>query len=331
MRFLKTTPVMRIRKLIAQTRRKVDPFYKAKWRKIRRLQIEANAPYEQELDGYWRPKIMGLEETMQYILDNRCSVCRFGDGELELVAGRDMLFEDANNAIRNRLVEILSKPCANCLCCVPNAYGSLAKYNKSDIVFWRDFALWSRPILEKYLPSDCANGQVGAQQKLGDPHISRAYMGFDNKSIAPKIFSLWKKLVAGKNLLIVEGRFSRLGIGNDLLDGANSIRRIWCPPKHAFARYGEILAAVRHEAKPGDLILLALGATATILAYDLAKEGLWAIDTGHLDVEYMWMKMGAMEKVAIPGRYVSEVTGAQEQIEHAGEEMKYNVVSRIGC
>ena len=40
------------------------------------------------------------------------------------------------------------------------------------------------------------------------------------------------------------------------------------------------------------LILIALGPTATVLAYDLAKAGYWALDIGHLDLEYEWFLKG---------------------------------------
>ena len=55
------------------------------------------------------------------------------------------------------------------------------------------------------------------------------------------------------------------------------------------------------------LILLALGQTATILAFDLAKRGYQAVDIGHIDVEYEWFLMGAQEKVALPNKFVNEV------------------------
>jgi hypothetical protein len=41
------------------------------------------------------------------------------------------------------------------------------------------------------------------------------------------------------------------------------------------------------------LILISLGPTATVLAYDLAKLGYWAIDIGHIDNEYEWLKLEA--------------------------------------
>ena len=41
------------------------------------------------------------------------------------------------------------------------------------------------------------------------------------------------------------------------------------------------------------LILLALGPTATVMAYNLAQKGYQAIDIGHIDIEYEWYRMGA--------------------------------------
>ena len=54
------------------------------------------------------------------------------------------------------------------------------------------------------------------------------------------------------------------------------------------------------------MILLALGPTATILAYDLALKGYQAIDIGHVDIEYEWFRMGATHKVPVPNKFVNE-------------------------
>lgn len=320
---------MRVREKMARVRRRCDPFYKAKWARIRREQIAANAPYENGEEGYWHPAVMGLEETMEYITGHRASIARFGDGEMALVCGREMLFEPANELIQARLVKVLQDPSPDCLVAIPDIFGNLSAYKERDHAFWREVALWSRERM--YAAMNEGYKTSPPRLLLGNPYISRPYMNLADPSAAQNVFGAWKALFDSKNILIVEGRFSRFGIGNDLLDGAKSIRRIWCPPRFAFARYDEIHSVVKHEAKQDDLVILALGATATILAYDLSKEGYWAIDTGHLDVEYMWMKMGATEKVAIPGRYVSEVTGAQEQKPEDGEERRYNVVAKIGC
>lgn len=64
-----------------------------------------------------------------------------------------------------------------------------------------------------------------------------------------------------------------------------------------------------------ELILIALGMTATVLAYDLAQAGLWAIDIGHIDVEYEWFLRGATDKIALNGKFVNEVSGGREVAE----------------
>ena len=55
------------------------------------------------------------------------------------------------------------------------------------------------------------------------------------------------------------------------------------------------------------LFILALGPSATILAYDLAINGYQAMDCGHMDIEYEWFLQGATKKVSIKNKYVNEV------------------------
>ena len=100
---------------------------------------------------------------------------------------------------------------------------------------------------------------------------------------------------------------SRLGVGNDLLDNAKSVKRILGPSSEAFSKYDEIL----DEAKKLDkdvLILLALGPAATCLAYDLHKFGYQAVDIGHVDVEYEWYRMKAKKKSPIKNKMVHEAS-----------------------
>lgn len=321
--------IRRLRVAFGAWRDKINPYKRLRAIEMRLWELEQNLPYETGSKGMWIPKIMSLEETLQYVIDKHCSVARFGDGEFELVAGGRMSFELANAEMQKRLTEILERPVPNCLLCIPNVFGSLAHYTPEDRVFWRRAALWMRPLLIGHLSSDYKGESHKAV--LGDPQISRAYLGVADKSVAPRVFALWKELFADRDVLVVEGRFTRLGVGNDLLSGAKSVKRIWCPPLGAFAKYGEILAAVEANANKDTLILIALGATATILAYDLAKKGYWAVDTGHLDVEYMWMKMGAKKRVPIKGRYVNECSVAGREMKTVvGEETANNVVAMIG-
>lgn len=51
-------------------------------------------------------------------------------------------------------------------------------------------------------------------------------------------------------------------------------------------------------------MLLALGPTASVLAYDLARQGYQAVDIGHADLSYEWMLRGNHNKV--PDKYSNE-------------------------
>ena len=77
------------------------------------------------------------------------------------------------------------------------------------------------------------------------------------------------------------------------------------------------------------MILLALGQTATALAYDLYKSNCWVIDIGHIDIEYEWFIHGATKKTAIRGKYVNEVNHRKvEEIDDPRYEKQ--IILRIG-
>ena len=107
-----------------------------------------------------------------------------------------------------------------------------------------------------------------------------------------QIKGLWNK----EEVLIVEGEYTRFGVGNDLLDNAKKVQRIIAPAKNAFGQYQKIKDVVCRHGK-NKLILAILGPTATVLAYDLAREGYWTVDIGQLDVEYGWYLLGAQKRV----------------------------------
>ncbi len=112
-------------------------------------------------------------------------------------------------------------------------------------------------------------------------------------------------------MLVIEGSKSRVGVGNSLFSNAAEIKRILCPSVNAFDAYQEILAQAC--AVPKDyLILIALGPTATVLAYDLYKAGYQAVDIGHIDIEFEWFLRKSDQREQIPGKFVAEVGGMEE-------------------
>jgi len=129
--------------------------------------------------------------------------------------------------------------------------------------------------------------------------------------------------------LIIEGEKSRLGVGNDLFNNAKSIKRILCPAVNAFNVYDKIIS----EAKKIDqsiLILLAIGPTSTILAYDLYKLGYQAIDVGHIDIEYEWFLRKAKKRTQIYNKFVNEALGNKFKIANVTDIKYYKeIISKI--
>ena len=81
--------------------------------------------------------------------------------------------------------------------------------------------------------------------------------------------------------------------------------------------------------KKDDLVLIALGPTATVLAYDLSKENIWALDMGHFDIEYEWFLAKTDKKIPVKNKHVNECgeIGVQD-----GANIEYlnQIVEKIG-
>lgn len=257
-----------------------------------------------------RLSVFSSEDTIAHILSTRCSVSRFGDGEFAIAFGESIYFQKVTPELQEEIRNVLATKQNNLLVCIPHC---LSVYGHGDFrpVYaraWDRLALMFVPKIITLL------GRRKDDMIFGDANISRPYMIFKNRMThAKSIFDGIKGLWFERDILIVEGEESRLGVGNDLFDGAKSIRRVVCPATNAYNRIDEIEDSVVRHVK-GALVLMALGPTATVLAARLSRRGIQAIDIGHVDVEYMWYKMGAKEKVAIPGRYVHEASGHKNPV-----------------
>ena len=147
---------------------------------------------------------------------------------------------------------------------------------------------------------------------------------------AERVFAKLKMLWDQRDLLIIEGEKTKLGVGNDLLQNAASVKRILCPPQNAFDSYDEILRTAL-DAYKGELVLIALGPAATDLAYDLSRNGIQALDVGHMDIEYEWMLQRATEKVQIAGKYTNEANSGVEIGECTDPQYLSQIILRVNC
>ena len=142
-----------------------------------------------------------------------------------------------------------------------------------------------------------------------------------------------KTIWEGKKILLVEGFLTKLGLGNDLFSNSLSVRRIECPPRNAFAKYDQIKKSILKNIKKDEVVLLALGPTASVLSADLCcNHNIRAIDIGHVDVVYMWFLNKAKTKYNIEGKYVNEANEQSATIKYFYDKEKYQkeIIDIIG-
>lgn len=248
-------------------------------------------------------KFYSNRETVDMILEHGLSLARFGDGEFGWLLGRDAAegYQDLSSDLSNRLSEVLHSSEPNLMIGVLKVLNDDSEMGFRARAHWREFKAKSQDQIMRELDLD---------RVYADSSITRPYIDLRNRSAASYEFENIKRLWEGKRILLVEGSESRLGVGNDLFASSKEVERILAPSRNAYSHYGEILRAVLKYAHCYDLTLLALGPTATILAYDLCRKGIQAIDIGHIDNEYEWMLKGSKRKEAIPGKTVDEVGSA---------------------
>lgn len=253
------------------------------------------------------PKVNGMETTIKKIYMDRYSISRYGDGEFSLIFGNSLPFQDYNEKLAKKLLQILNSNQKKHLVGIPNVFGNLDDFNEKSKNFWNDYLLGNRKKIY---------GVLDKRKVFYDAQITRIYINRKDKHKSFFYLSELKKIWDGKRILIVEGEFTRFGVGNDILDNCLKISRILVPSKNAFDKYNEIFEAIVKisSTQNVDLILLAIGPTATCLAFDLCKKNIQAIDIGNLDMEYEWMKRSVNEQIAIEGKYTHEAYNGDEKI-----------------
>ncbi len=281
-------------------------------------------------DTFWRvkdffyrkitkaPKVESVNDTIDEIVNNKRSIARFGDGEIKLAAGKDISFQDNSKKIRDKMREVLSSDADGLMIGIADIFDDCKQFDDSTRDYWKKHLARFRGVWYKYLIKG---------KKYYNASMTRQYIGLRHKEESGKIFEHIKKIWDGRDVVIIEGEKSRLGVGNDLLDNAKSIKRILGPSRQAFSKYDEILEEAKKVDK-NSLILLALGPAATCLAYDLHMLGYQAVDIGHVDVEYEWYKMKAKRKVPIKNKMVHEAV-ANEIGETHDLEYENQIIAKI--
>lgn len=246
-------------------------------------------------------KVHSIEKTVDDLIKNKASIIRYGDGEMDIINGKKLKFQDYDENLAKGLEEILKlKSNDKLFIAIPEIFNGLNQYVREEKVFW------AISLLKTY-----KNWLLYCDGEYYNAFLSRPYLRYKNKKNCDNIFKKIKQIYKNKDVILIEGELSRLGVGNDLFKEVKSLKRILCPTKNAYIKYDKILKEVSKQ-KKDKLILISLGPTAKILAYDLHRKGYQVIDLGHIDLEYEWFLRNETRKVKIENKYVNEVDEDEE-------------------
>ena len=223
-------------------------------------------------------QVHSIDETIDELLHTEKSMVRFGDGEIVMIKGGDLMLQKASPEIADGLKEILSYQHDDLLVTIPGIFDGLSDHHKASRQFWQDHLLFCRKTYETY----CNPNRV-----YYTTFVSRCYYFAKDRTPCDMWFAKIRKIWENRDVVIVEGSRTHNGVGNDLLDTAKSIERIICPPSDAYSAIPQILEVCTAYGKER-LFLLSAGVAAKFLAAELFRQGYRVLDIGNLDMEYEW-------------------------------------------
>lgn len=207
------------------------------------------------------PQVLGEIETLRAVVAGR-SLARYGDGEFKIAAhGAGIKSQRPDPALSERLRQILQDS-GDCLVGIPNIHAvrTYAESTDQKVEFWTKQLRYSTIL---------------------NPNRSYVSSLISRPDSAPWIdtdeyWALMESLWIGQDVTVVRG--SGKSLAPDDLIGAGEVTDVLCPKQHAFAEYDDILKRIGTPKRA----LICLGPTATVLAVDLCKRGVHAIDLGHV-------------------------------------------------
>lgn len=262
-------------------------------------------------------------ETVNEIVNNKKSLSRFGDGEFMWMNGEILdSYQDYSEGFSKDLKKAFQNKNDKLLIGIPYGIFDASKCNQYAKMHWSiiksDF--YSR--LEKFVDYD---------RTYSNASITRPYIDYRDYEYSTKAFQNLKRIWNNKEIVIIEGKKTKLGMGNDLFDNAEDVKRIICPAQNAYEKLEEIEAIIEEKVGKEKLLITALGPTASILASDMCDRGYQIIDIGHIDIEYSWYLNHSILRDEVSGKYVNE-SGKKDCSNIYDEDVDYknSIIAVIG-
>lgn len=217
--------------------------------------------------GTSKAVFLSAEETVNYILKERKSFIRFGDGEFDILEGKGIHYQKFNKRLGGMLERIVKEYIKN------REVSYLLGMPGLCIEPTGRFLLKSQVMLSSWAHSRYYfNKKFDCPVQYGDAFLFRK--GMDN---------IYKRLWT-------ESKVSHFIFVHNDRKYADKFQKTWgvevsfvkIPGKNAFDKIDIIYKEIKSKIKEkNDMVLISAGPCGKVLAYQLSGEGIWVIDTGH--------------------------------------------------
>lgn len=229
----------------------------------------------QELFNVYKifPKnILSIEETINYIVDNKISVARLGDEE-ELNAM--LALTPKYPELKSKLINICASGSnEHCFVCINNFNA-----DKDDLPFFfrRAFGLLYSSLKRRTFERI----QFNDKTNYGDAYAFLFYYYKCTEAEKNIKHSKIKKIWENRKVLFIVNSKSNILTDTSCFNNTKEKAFIFGPAQNAFSEYDKILNEIKNNYDTSWLVYIEMGAMATVLSYELSEIGFQALDMGH--------------------------------------------------
>ena len=154
--------------------------------------------------------IISPEETLDEIINYNKSISRYGDGELSFIFGNGISFQKFDKILSKRLYDILQSNEEGLLIGIPDLLNMnyLYKFIDSAQIYWKN---WHKNKVSKLILI------LNENKTYYSSLITRFYRPYKDKSQVHKYVEKLKQIWNKRDVVIIEGEKSRVGVNNDYL------------------------------------------------------------------------------------------------------------------
>lgn len=220
-------------------------------------------------------KILTPEETLTLLETKNISFLRYGDGEIAIMKGKSIPFQEYDKELSRRLRQVLKQGNDQLKIGIPYYYiNPLITLNQ----YVENFAgtLFEQ---RQFLIKECKKND-----RYIDTCITQMYQTYEKYDFE-NYYRRMQELFRGKSVTVICGKGILDKLEYSALKVCKSVEYIYASQANAYAEYDKLLEKALQTDK-NRLICIVLGPTAKVLVYDLYKNGYQAWDMGHYFKDY---------------------------------------------